>query len=1205
MPLLIAGSTLLTGQDWSAAYQSVLTDAEQIDAIERQIERELLPTLASSADQEASISKLGTIDTELQAVWTALTEEADTLYREGSLEAISAQQGVIEFAADFFGVDSLEFWQARVYLGQMLLAVGDADSATILFEEAIEGLGAVLGPQHPLVLASQAELAQVSVAKGNTVDALELLESLVTRSRDAHGLIHPLTQSLSDRIEAILIATAQALEATERRSARCEAIADVASGWYSASQDCLLALADLYISIGDDGQAERTLLLYQSFEVAKATASTSGLAVSDRLLAGVEARSNRIEQALSRIAARLETMDMSDASGLLLRYTKTQLLMDEGSLQEAAAEMAQYADTASAVWADDPRQLAIFRTQQAELKQRLGDLNGAEQLFKLTLKDSQDKLSLGDPLGLVLRNNLGQLYETMGLLEEAEPLLKDAISLAETQFGADHPETARLRNNLALIYESQGRFDVAEALYESAIASLISLYGEGNVEVVKLRNNLAFLQFMDEDFEVARAGFESVIEDWVDLAAVDHPERLKSMSNLGRVLLKQGETDAAEQRLLEVRALRERKLGANHIDVIRSNVDVGLVYNAQTRFDEAVTQLSAALAQAERVLGTEHPYSFEALNGLAEALKGRGDRADAINLQREGFLRRTRFLDRVLWVTGENGREGYIRLHRPELMVYLSDLLDRNDASDARKALEVSLMRKGLLLKITSEIQQITQFSEDPVMRGLAEDLKLAREGLARLTLSGPIDGSGEDHVQALNALEAEVDELEGRLGRASARYRASVAHLSLDDVIQEIEPGSALIDIQRINNGTEARYLAAGYVGGTGDEGYFLLDLGSADSIDEVIDYHRETIQDPGADEIDFEDAGIEAFGTIFGQLRETIDSIDHVYLIPDGLLNIAPFAALMTDEGEYLIDRLDIQVLTSARDLIPSERGRAEGDYVIVAGPDYDSTSEQDAETINKVTAKQAMRGQTLRGAGSGLRGLNFLPLPGAELEGRLIAAKIDDQDVVQTTFNRQAAQESVVNQLQKSPQVLHIATHGFFLQPDQNLRRRLLSLQRGAELKLPPPGDNPLLRAGLAFAGINQKAPLLGEIDPQNDGVLTALEVLDLRLSGTQLVVLSACETGLGEIHEGEGVYGLRRAFQEAGVAEVVNSLWEVSDAGTQALMTAFYERLMEGQPARQALRDAQLELKASDLWSSPFVWSAFMMVGSYNTSGTIMR
>ena len=109
-----------------------------------------------------------------------------------------------------------------------------------------------------------------------------------------------------------------------------------------------------------------------------------------------------------------------------------------------------------------------------------------------------------------------------------------------------------------------------------------------------------------------------------------------------------------------------------------------------------------------------------------------------------------------------------------------------------------------------------------------------------------------------------------------------------------------------------------------------------------------------------------------------------------------------------------------------------------------------------------------------------------------------------------------------------------------------------------------------------------------------MLTALEVLDLQLSGTQLVVLSACETGLGEIHEGEGVYGLRRAFQEAGVAEVVNSLWEVATRA-QALMTAFYRRFMAGQSARAALRDAQLELKASDIWSSPFIWSAFMMVG----------
>lgn len=1203
--MLVAGSALLAGKDWSEAYQSVLTDAEQIDAIERQIERELLPTLAASADQEASVRKLGTIGPELQAVWTALTDEADALYREGSLESISAQQGVIDFAADFLGLESLEYWQSKLYLGQMLLAAGETDRAAAVFSEAVQGLSSLLGPWHPLVMESRAELAQVSVAKGEPVEAVRRLKSLITRSIDEHGLIHPLTKMLSNRVEAILIATGQARDAASARSNRCESIAQLASNWFGEAQECLLAAADLYISIGDDDQAEQTLLRFQSFESVKASASVERLARSDRLLAQIESRSNRLDQALDRIETRLQGLGSADPSALSLRFAKTRLLMDEGSLTEASMELATYADTARTVWADDPRQLAIFRTQEAELKQRLGDLSGAEQLFKQTLSDSLDQLSLGDPLGMVLRNNLGQLYETMGLFEEAEPLLKDAISLAEHQLGADHPETARLQNNLALLYESQGRFDFAVPLYESAIASLTNLYGGDSIEVVKLRNNLAFLQFMDENFEAARAGFESVIGDWIDLATVDHPERLKSMSNLGRVLLKQGELERAEQQLLEVLALREAKLGADHLDVIRSRIDVGLVYVAQTRFDEAASQLSSVLTQSEGTLGAEHPYTFDALNGLAMALKGRGDAAEAIELQRQGFLRRTRFLDRVLWVTGENAREGYIRLHRPELMTYLNDLVEGSDVRNARMALEASLMRKGLLLKITSEIQQITQLSQDPKMANLGQALMRAREALARLTLSGPVDGTGEDHIQALNALEAEVDELEGELGRASARYRVSVAELSLDDVIEEIEPGSALIDIQRFDMGDEARYLAAGYVGGLGDDGFFLVELGAAALIDEVIDYHRETIQDPGADDIDFEDAGIEAYETVFGRISETVESVDHVYLVPDGLLNIAPFPAMMTVDGDYLIDRLDIQILTSARDLIPSERRQAKGDYVIVAGPDYDSTSETDAAEINMVAANQALRSQSLRGAGSGLRGLNFLPLPGAEREGELIAAEMDSQNVDQTTFNRQEAEESVVNELKIPPQVLHIATHGFFLQPDQNLRRRLLSLQRGAELSIPPPGDNPLLRAGLAFAGINKKAPLLGEIDPQNDGVLTALEVLDLQLSGTQLVVLSACETGLGEIHEGEGVYGLRRAFQEAGVAEVVNSLWEVSDAGTQALMTAFYSRFMAGQSAREALRDAQLELKASDVWSSPFIWSAFMMVGSYETSGTNQR
>ena len=127
------------------------------------------------------------------------------------------------------------------------------------------------------------------------------------------------------------------------------------------------------------------------------------------------------------------------------------------------------------------------------------------------------------------------------------------------------------------------------------------------------------------------------------------------------------------------------------------------------------------------------------------------------------------------------------------------------------------------------------------------------------------------------------------------------------------------------------------------------------------------------------------------------------------------------------------------------------------------------------------------------------------------------------------------------------------------------------------------------------INTNAPYLGEIDTDDDGVLTAMEVMRLRLAGTRIVILSACQTGLGEIHEGEGVYGLRRAFQEAGVSGVISSLWEVSDAGTQKLMTLFYKELLEGKPAREAFRETRLKMIRDPRWTHPYYWSAFVLFG----------
>jgi CHAT domain-containing protein len=705
-----------------------------------------------------------------------------------------------------------------------------------------------------------------------------------------------------------------------------------------------------------------------------------------------------------------------------------------------------------------------------------------------------------------------------------------------------------------------------------------------------------------EDFERSAPLFSDVSDRWENTLGGQHQKTLKANNNLGRVYHKMNRLDEAEAVISQTLQSRQDVLGKEHLDSIRSMIDLGAVYLDQGRLPEADQLLTEALALAEKILGTLHNYTFEALNGLADVKEAANQLSSAVDLRDKGFQRRSEFLDRMLWVTGENAREGYIRLHRPEFNDYISLLNKIDSPNSGQKIIDASIQRKGLLLKVTSEIQQIATLSNDPKLRSIAIELEMARKELAARTLSGPTAETKDNHVEVLYGLELKVNELQGQLGRESVRYRTSIAQVSAAALEGVLAEGNALVDFLVYEEEGEAK-LVAGVAVKEGDQvRYELVSYDDRKAIEDIIIEYRSIIQDDSADEDEQLEIGLIAYELIWQPVQEVLGDSEYVYLIPDGTLNILPFNAMVTEEEEYLIQALDVHILTSARDLLPNQYRLADGQYVVLAGPDYDS---EDVVSDEEMSAAQGKRAsslqQGLRGAGSGLRGLNFAPLPGAELEGRIIVDQVAENNAEREVFFGRQAEEQVLLNLDKPPRILHMATHGFFLEADDNLRKRLLKLQRGADLQVPPPGDNPLLRAGLAFAGINTNAQFLGDIDTANDGVLTALEVLGLNLSGTRLVVLSACETGLGEIHEGEGVYGLRRSFQEAGVAEVISSLWEVSDAGTQALMTDFYARLLGGQPAREALRDAQLALLDSPEWGYPYVWSAFMIVGSYESAG----
>jgi CHAT domain-containing protein len=329
--------------------------------------------------------------------------------------------------------------------------------------------------------------------------------------------------------------------------------------------------------------------------------------------------------------------------------------------------------------------------------------------------------------------------------------------------------------------------------------------------------------------------------------------------------------------------------------------------------------------------------------------------------------------------------------------------------------------------------------------------------------------------------------------------------------------------------------------------------------------------------------------YDRLIAPIAPHLEGVRTLLLAPEGPLNLIPFGALVDASDRYLIERFTLTYLTSGRDLLRLAAPRSSRSTpLVVAAPDYDAS-------FRVAAAKARGEGEPTSARRSReLGALRFQPLPGTLQEAKAVEKALGVQAL---TGDR--ATEAALKGVQ-GPRVLHVATHGFFL-PDQALEPRSPAgirtqpLGPGAPASVlahpPPTGENPLLRSGLALAGANRLE------SGAQDGILTALEMATLDLSGTKLVVLSACETGLGEVEVGEGVYGLRRALVIAGAEAQLMSLWKVEDAATRELMTAYYRRIIAGEGRAEALRQVQLEMLARPARRHPLYWASFIPIGAW--------
>ena len=288
-------------------------------------------------------------------------------------------------------------------------------------------------------------------------------------------------------------------------------------------------------------------------------------------------------------------------------------------------------------------------------------------------------------------------------------------------------------------------------------------------------------------------------------------------------------------------------------------------------------------------------------------------------------------------------------------------------------------------------------------------------------------------------------------------------------------------------------------------------------------------------------------------------------------------PFEAFADAQGKYLVENFTFSYLTSGRDLFKlSEAHDIARAPVVVADPDFgipEGKSEKRDTSARSITTARDLS-ETF-----------FSPLSETEEEVKAIRSMFPAVKVLAGG----AARESELRQV-RSPKFIHIATHGFFVENPVGLMGGSAGGGRTVDNSIAK--NNPLLRSGLALAGANVRRS--GEND---DGILTALEVTGLDLRGSKLVVLSACDTGMGEVKTGEGVFGLRRAFQLAGAESLVMSLWPVSDRVTRELMSAYYRNLKDGGGRGDSLRKVQLQMIAKPARRHPFYWASFIQAGDW--------
>lgn len=1044
-------------------------------------------------------------------------------------------------------------------------------------------------------------------------------EALVARFRLIEALMGDRREPDAATLALILEGTAWAVRAKQTDPAR----ADSMISWMDA------ALATLLLARGDDDAARAPLDRVLGGDSTGFWAILCYHAMANRLmrqndLARAQALMERALE-LIRLPKNLPGQNEPERMEASILANLATLEMMQGNQLEARRDFERAQAIADQTMFAGTHALAMMLTNFASNWYCLGELDRAASCLDRALAIQKRCLRPDHPDLYMTVNNAAAVALARGDLPRAGDMLREQVLTIEFIHGPAALELVAPLKNLGQLdlqlggYEESRRLllralHIEEAQPDSdglALASTLVMLGDLSLQAGAYGEARRFFLRSLGVHEAWRYGRRS--------------ETISTLNNLADLYVQTDSLDQAEAYYDRARALvrATRTLRARPA-VARTGAAIAL---ARGRVEEAAALLDSVEAAVTATLPPLHPDLADYLGERSRVSAAQGDRVTA----RATALRASDLLRKHLLIVAHYLPEWQAMTYAARCRQWLDFALGLSEegatGGPARALFDGVIRSRGVVQDEMTMRRRALHLSADPGLRGLADSLGQARERLAYAYLAASAIDSATSARQRMRIERAAADkeQLERELAdRGHASWTERGAGPGADEVTAALPERGVLVSYYRVSDGrrgagvarsapgAEDRYIA--FVLARGDTAPALVALGPAADIDSLVArWRRRARPAAGISQAvafrDCEEAGQRLCRAIWDPVRTRFADARRVFVVPDAALNLVSFDALPTGARRFVAEEpFVIHFLNSERDLVrEADPASPTGSLLAVGAPDFDRANGI-VRPLNDDASSQSSEPVALRGpvadCGS-LRETQFVPLPGARLEAREIASLWHGVSARRTRpadlLIGGSATEAEFKRLAPGRSVLHVATHGYFLDEECAARSVPFAQAPGGEFAIPTAElvrENPLLLSGLAFAGANRRA---GARDGATDGMLTAEEIAALDLDGTQWVVLSACGTGLGAVRAGEGILGLKRAFQVAGAGTVISSLWPVGDVRALLWMRRLYLERGQGRSTMDAVHVANLaalrRLRERGELPFPALWGAFVATGDW--------